>query len=732
MTRVRRALPEILTVAGILMVLEYLIFLGFFRGDLSPQFDFMGAYNAEAFAWWRDGGFFRPIEWMPYAWGGYPSAVALQSSAWYLPIGVPAMLTDYNLHVAAAVQALHVAFGALGFYVLGRAWRLGRIAATLGLVAGFFAPGYFANAQHMDIVRGYAWAPWLLLLLSPAWPWRRWWGVPVAALMLWQALVGVYPGMIVAFAYVGIGWVLLWQLLERPRLTRYLLPLAAAGILAALMACLKFLPALAVRTSVASGAEDSAFNLGILGTLFFPYDGDNLPTDMSMRPFFLPATVVVLLVAVPWRDVRARIATAVGVFCILVSMPFWPWFDALGALPGFDLSRFRISDYKPMLLGSALLLAMLALSHVIHQDGVRRLSGETWYLAWRRPKVLVGLGAVLALAAGLGYTQGFTAPRWAAPLTILVTASILVAFLVGTGSPGWRALVPDSRLVAGVLVALTVVSGVSWAYATMRPWRADRVGVEVQNWGRPIDSFIAERGTPENIPVSAVLPAEQRPARTPLTQDPVPVVEFQNRWNISYFNGTAAVGGYTNLKGNEAHTRAMAAFQDPATAKDALAWYAAPGIVIAAPADTIPTASEVDDCVEDQLCGRGLEATPAGYAIGHLTYEIRTTGGPVQLNEASYPGWIATLCPATSSTGAASCTDLTVGTAAAGNVALDLPSGNWTLSLDYDTPRLDTAWTLFWVGLAGVVLWAAVALTLPLVRRRRVEPSNRPELDPPA
>ncbi|WP_273654160.1 hypothetical protein [Cellulomonas fimi] len=725
--RTRALASEAAVVVGLLVLLELLVLGGWLAGSVSPQFDFLGGYNAEAFAWWTDGGFFHPLEWMPYAWGGYPQAVAVQGSTWYLPVGLAAAVSDFTIRTAAVVQALHVAFGALGFYVLARRWDLGRATATLALVAGFFAPGYFANAQHVDIVRGYAWAPWVLLVLSTAWPWRRWWGVPLAALVLWQAVVGMYPGMVLGYAYAGAAWVVLTQVLLRPRLRDYLVPLAAAGVAAGMLAMLKFLPAVAVRGSGEAGVEFSEFDLGILGTVFFPYDGENLPMDMSMRSYFLPATVVALLAVVPWRDARARVAAGTAAVCALLALPVFPWFDELAALPGFDLSRFRSNDFKPVLLAAVVVLALLGLSRAVRSDALRRMSGDALHLAWRRPWVVAALACLLVGAAGVGAVAGFTVTRWVPPWTILATAAVVVVVLVGVGSPRWRALVPDARLVAGVLVALTVVSGTAWAFSTTRPWRAERVAAETGTWGRTTDDMVASRGEAVADGRSAVVPSDRRPARTPLTQEPVPIIESQNMWNDAYWTGVAAVGGYTNLKGSEAFTRAFTSFQDPATTVDARAWYAAPGVLLAADPDDVPDPADVDACAQDGDCGPGTTATAAGYEPGHLRYEVSTTGGPVQLNEAWYPGWEVRACPAGSDDG---CVEPATEPSATGTIATELPAGDWVVDVDYRTPGLRTAWTLFWAAVGGLVLWAASVVLLRRRRPRTREAVPAPETAP--
>ena len=58
----------------------------------------------------------------------------------------------------------------------------------------------------------------------------------VGAIMLWQAVTAMYPGQVIALAYVAVVWVAFWQWVDRPRLREYLVPLIAAGLTVALRA----------------------------------------------------------------------------------------------------------------------------------------------------------------------------------------------------------------------------------------------------------------------------------------------------------------------------------------------------------------------------------------------------------------------------------------------------------------------------------------------------------------
>lgn len=739
LARVRAFLPETGLVLGVLTALMLLIFGDFLSGRTSPQFDFVGAYNAEAFAWWFDGSFFRPMEWAPYTWGGYPTVASLQNSAWYLPVGAVANLTFFDIHAASVLHVLHVVFASVGVYALGRRWGLGVLPATFGLCAAFFVAGFYSNAQHVDIVRGYAWIPWLLFVLSPAWPWRRWWAVPGAAVVLWQVLVGAYPGIIVATVYAGAVWVLAQQLLMRPRLREFLLPLGVAAASAGLLSAIKYVPVLLIKgVGSPTGADDSAFDWGILGTVFYGYSGANLPTDMSMRPYFVPATAVALLAFVPWSTPRARSLGLVVAAAIVVSLPVFPWFDIVGSLPGAGLSRFRTSDYRPFILFGTILLAMLALARalgphdgsgplvpsedVAHPESGGRGGAARIAAAERRAPALrapgataLFLAALLLLALALALTR-FDRVDWAAPFTLLLGACAGVLGLSRPRSVG--SVLPEHRALAVLMIFATVVSGTVWAFGTTRPWRADRLAAEVGTWGQPVDALIAHRLDPANTAGQATLEHRRRPAREPLTEDPMPPIEEQKRYTASYFAGTAAVGGYTNLKGNPGFEAALAAFSDPVRSSAARAFYASPGLGVLRVGSADPALTAITLCADDAeaSCGRGFRISPVTSRPGYLRYEVDLAEAAViDLNETHYPGWSARLCGAQDG----DCSDTAVAMGPVGNVAVSIPAGRWTLDLRYSTPGMALGWLAFAAGVALLAIVVLLQVLVWWVRRRR-------------
>lgn len=680
---------EAATVIAVLVLLELIIFFGYFTGTYTPApDDFIGSYNNEAWAWWRDATLTDLPDWVPYAWGGYPAAVSLQSGAWYLPLGVASLLAPYSIHAAAVLQALTVGFGALGVYVLGRTWRLHHIAAMLGLVAYFFAVGAYSNALHPDIVRGFAWAPWVILCVSPSFPWPRWWAVPAAAVVVWQTLVGTYPGVTVALVYCCAVLVLVFQLTGRHPFRAYLLPLGIAGLGAALLCVPKYLAALQLRgLDSPTGLDESVFSPRMIGTLFYPYDFPWLPNDLSMRSFFVVAPCWVLIVLLRRRG--ARVAAPVLAFvatAVVLGLPFWPWYDATALLPGLSLSRFRMSDFRvPIVLG-VVLAAMIATSTAVSAPAPFSRRGRTVRLVML---AMISLGALAAAELG-----GYPAAAWSTPWTILVCSALLVVLLGSlTGRP--RSLGLGGEHVAAVgLVVLAGVSGVNWAYATMPPWRQELAPIEVAAWGTTSDELIEDYEVAQGV---------RRPARTPLDDAAAPPTDVH--WNTSFYTGDDAVGGYVNLRGTGAFTAALTATTsaDPQTYLRSRSILAAPGLGIAVDDDTaLPTQDLVEKCAQTNECGPGLRVEPVSYEVGTLSYRVDAQG-PTRLlfNESFYPGWTIEACR----TGTRYCRDLPVRSGGAGLVLTELPvGGQWNVTLAYETPGKTRDAAAFLLGLVILAL----------------------------
>lgn len=695
-----------------LVGLELLLFWGYFAGTVSPApDDFIGSYNNEPWAWWRDLAPGDLPDWVPYAWAGYPAAASIQNGSWYLPLGAMALLTPFSIHAAAVLQAIHIGVGALGAYVLGRGQRLHHLAAIFGLVAYFFASGFYTNGLHPDIVRGFAWAPWVVLCLLPSFPWRRWWAVPFAAIVLWQALAGSYPGIIVVLAYACLAFVVTHQLTTRPRFRDYLLPVSLAGIGALLLSAPKYVPAVLFRATMdATGPDESVFPARMLSTLFYPYDLASLPNDLSMRSFFVVAPAWVLLALAFRRRSRSWPVIAMGVTAAAFGLPFLPTYDAVAHLPGITMSRFRMADSRVPLTLAIVMAAMVVISSEVRRH-------EHGQMSPLRRRFLVGalLVSVPAAALVIAVNAGYPIERWTVPWALVVGSAVLVACLLGGMGGLWRSGTGASPATAAVaLTVLAGVSGVQWAFSVMPPWRAPLEQIEERAWGASSEELISEY-TPD--------PAQtQRPARTPLDDAVAPPPSVH--WNTSFYTGEDAVGGYVNLRGTGTFGAMYLATITDATYMQSRTLLAAPGLGIQVDSDSsLPATDAVTPCALEGRCGADLTLHATGYEAGHLQYSVTARADvPVLFNEAFYDGWTITACrPDTTE-----CQRLDGSMGAAGLIFVEVPEGDWDLTLDYRTPGRTRDLVLF--GL-GVALLGAVAVRTQIRSRSDVVNATRSAAD---
>ncbi|WGD38066.1 hypothetical protein [Lysinibacter sp. HNR] len=699
------ALRRGITLSALILILQLSVFLPFYTGHAIPPYDFLGAYAGDAFVWWTDGGFFERTEWVPYLWAGYPSAGGLQNSAWYLPTGLITAFGPYSMHMAAILAALHVAFGAYGMYFLLRALRSGFFVSLFASVALFFGVGFFSNASHIDIARAYAWLPWVLLVFTPLWKWKRWWSIPLSSLILWQALTGIYPGTTVAAVYALIPWTVVICLIYRPKIKSFILPLAVSGFAALLLSMPRLLPYALLNDDGSSAfGESSVFSPSVLGTVLFGYGVQNdIPNDVTMRSFFVPVTVLALTAFARWTDPLCKLGLAIGVPAFLLGMPFLPWFEATRNLPGLSLSRFTMSDFKLFLVLAAILLASSGLKTLTSSKQQPRLSRG----------ILISLAASWLVVAGFGilairgpYSKLDTIP---ALLLLCLVLAIVTAFITFNhtldhkkfGTTGQKSV---TTLFSFAMIFLTGTSGILWAYSTPGPWKSDRVPTEIAAYGETVDNLISQRA--ENMSDRT-----QRPARTPLPPNFGDHDLYDNRGNAAFFSAEYSIAGYINLKRSNSHNTLEHALLKSEIREELAAFLALPGTVLAVADDGSTSAESLLACVLENDCG--VDSTPISYAPGEYTYQLSLSSPrTVVLNESFFPGWSAQACFADGR-----CEILDPQLSPYGIIQIALPSGDFDLSLSYLPPGRTAGWILFGSGL--MVLLGAVAVVMFIKRRQK-------------
>lgn len=695
---------------GTLVLLELFTFRDYFTGDAIPPWDFLGGYNTDAYYWWAHGSMLSPVQWVPGNWMGYPAAATPQNSSWYLPVGIVANLVPFTLRASAVLAALHVAAGSVGAHVLLRRLGNGFWAALLGSTAWFFAAGYYSNASHVDIARAYAWLPWVLLVLKPGWQWRTWWGPIVGVLVLWQAATGMYPGIFVATGYVGIVWIAFWQMRLRPGLRDHLVPLAGASVLALLLCAPRMLTYYALGSASRGPVADvSQFDWRMLATLLYDYTGDSLPNDLTMRSFFLPATVLLLLFFAR-RGVGTSAGLALLLPAVVLGVPALPWFGAVQHLPGMSLSRFSMSDFKPFILLGAVIIASAAWNGLLE-----RRRAPTRGLT--RAELVRLAAAVLgsALLFLIGYLSGVPAPSWLVQSALLVAGVVALTqlLLLRARNAGVAAVATGA-----LAVVLTAASGLVWAYSAVQPWHSPRVDSEQVVLHGTVSSFIDDARPSGEL--------RERPDREPAPRPLTALALTENAFNHVSYDNTLAVGGLTNLRGLPTQQLLNAAMLKPGTGRGVAAFLALAGTGVSSGTGA-PTAGQLAACGTQGDCGPA-RLSPVSYSPGHFRYQVNSgASAVVTLNEAYYRGWEALVCSSRSQ-----CSATSVRGSEQGLVQVRVPAGSSSLRLDYATPALPAALAMFWLAVLAVLGWAGF-WGFSAYRRRETgahaahDPVERPE-----
>ena len=324
--------------------------------------------------------------WNPSLFMGAPFLANSQVGYFY-PLNWPFWLLLPTPYAASYSILLHLLLASLGVYQMGRrCLSLTRPASLLAAVL-FSLGGYLtAQVEHINQVQGIAWLPWYFVVLCgwrPGMTNRRRAArvaASMAAILSLQILSGHTQTVFISLVAIAI-WLLVilitdWQpdSISREggkslayfakRAWLYARPVAAGGLLAALMTAVQLLPTFELsQHSLRQGGlpvnEVLSFSLQplLLGQSLLPAYDRLVFTEYSV---FLPITAL-LLAAIGARRLWSQkvtrpflILAATGLFLALGR--FNPLYYPLAQLPGFDL--FRAPARWSVLY--ALIIALLA------------------------------------------------------------------------------------------------------------------------------------------------------------------------------------------------------------------------------------------------------------------------------------------------------------------------------------------------------------------------------------
>lgn len=685
----------------LIVIINVITFKGHYAGDFAFPWDFLGGYHAQAFGWFDKGSIVSPPGWLPWSDMGFPSSMALQSGAWYLPLAVlDALGIPYTIRVAVAVQCLHVAFGAAGVYALSRRLGLGFTTALIAGLAFHASATFYSNQQHPDIVRATAMLPWMLFFLHPGTLATRW-GALAGGVLLSQLLIAGYPGNVVAAAYACAAWLFLaMQSMGAGQRRQYILGSAVVVILGVSISMVKWWPVVMNLGAVGFERwEPRPIEAPFLATLLFSYDNNFLPSDVTMRSLWLP--LVILWGWIFFKPVRLieRAALALVALGLFMGM-LVPHFDSLTRiLPGMTASRWLISDWRPVLqLG--LILGGAA--------GWQTLFGSRW--GRNGLHMRLALGAVVTLSAiyvgrGLGYGKGELVWVGAAALALLF-ASRLAASL-REDVPAVRSFSSTARPVVCVLLVLgCALQGVVYnrwqAKAWLMPWSED---AEASLYGRDILQWKASQHDGYARRPARMLVGEVSDPQAALA------VRTSESYNQCWYGRTFCVLGYNNIRLSIPHKRFAETLAGPDG--QALLAFASRAQQLwlvddSSNAPPVRNGEESSSVIGSGASGVGINFI--SYGADRVVYDVQTPSAPATFieNEIWWKGWDYKYCNAS---GCSSWTPTKEGFASLRSWSV--PAGNWQVALRFKDASSHSAIALALAGLLLALLWLAAIIKWP-------------------
>jgi hypothetical protein len=506
MSAARRVGAPAIGVMAMALLTTWVFHQQLFDGFSFP-WDFLGSYSTTPAFVASTIGQGHPLAWSPFVASGFPADVDLQAGV-YFPLWwlLGALRVPLTLGVLTTVQVAHVLFGAVGVAMLARARRLEWRWATLAGVAYVLFGGFYGQAEHADIFRGFAYLPWLLWALTPPQGEGRWRRLAALPAIAWLICTGAYPAQIISFGIAALVYIIValrvdasedWR---RHRLALGLAVVASAAICAAVL--LPYLRAEhageLIRTDKATAAYRAMFAISPLDFLGLYLNNFAWTAEGTLTTWAIGVPILVGL-ACARRATLARQAPLVACGAVALVLGMAPKVGFVGrgmSSAGFLFpSRFPAADYKAVVAVALVLISVDAWS--------RLRDRRDW---WWRSVVLVVGGVLIAgaLIAPSTYAQP-TRMLWLVIVVVLASCALAIAR-------------PPGRVLACALVALVVIDGVReindyLLAGKASPWHAAPSQLAFYH---ERDSYV--RALPKAL---AQVPAS-RPARVPAS--PIPEV----------------------------------------------------------------------------------------------------------------------------------------------------------------------------------------------------------------
>ena len=676
-------------------IANLVIFQSHYLGNDCFPWDFWKTYYAIIPFWTTSISQHVFPEWVPFSAMGYPFFINLQSSFFYPPVWLFVLPgIHYSLHAAVIMQCLHVLWGACGAFLLLRVltddWR----SALFGALAYQFFGGFYSNSEHMDIVRAYAWLPWLFWAATLKGPLQiRHFLLPG---IFYCAATGSYPGNLVSHG-LFLGIYVLYQFCQPSARSNRQHALIVGGLFALgiVLSLAALCPAFLLRSQLTRASEKlptASWSFPDWLSLVAPWATGKAALrgylgDPSMISAFVGIPIIVLIILISKATTKAFVAwwllLIVGLILSLGHMSIL-YQMSVAIVPVLAFSRMASSDYRGLIGLALIALATVSLSKFLTETEDARRE-----LIRKRFKYLCLLPLIV-----MSGVFGVSLPAQEIFWLVMIWAATVVAIYVR-----WPRITKSQSLSVGLLWVLVIVGGLHVISVSKWTWTAAgidldtlykrNIGFSTSKWPLPVAEKI------EGIPT--------RPARTNRRRD-----DFS--WS-GYLDGTFQIADWGNtvlkarakLKANPALMDYMMRPLTPMVFHNV--HKLSLDMVRGRLGQTATDASEQKNTVD-----------PTRYGLNTIIYRVTlATDSVVVENEIWSPGWRGKIIRDRETV------ENIVATSVEKSLrAWRLPAGRYTLVTQFRTPYLracailSLTGLLIYVGLSAIAYrnWKARARTL--------------------
>jgi hypothetical protein len=716
----------------LLLLINIVVFFPHYLAGATFPWDFLTGYHPQTYFWYADGSFFSPPTWSPYTNFGYPSYLALQNSSFYPPIAFLDWLGfSYSIPLATQLQAFHVFIGALGIYFLLRSSAFSKSVAFFGAAAYHFSIGFFFNAQHPDIVRGYVWLPWLMWALtapSLSFPFLR---SIVLSFVLILLIGGSYPGVIVSAFYGVLFYLILWAIESRKvshsgkhsiqRLKRYIIYTSIGVLIALLILSPKFLPVVVsiheILNRAAVGFPREKLDWSHLPSLLF-----NFVNFSSTSSLYIVSFVPLLCFLGSFNRRFFRLGIGFAFFGLLSASQFF--YPLAGILPGYSISRFPFSDYRAIIHIGLIIASVDVLEEI--------LSGRPLLKRFVTLRIGLLFASVFSCFLFLAYfskvptaseeilQNGFSILNLATQALACICIFLLALIATCLKKPSFRRF-----LILSVITFSFLLAGFS-IYSTRVTWLLPNFRANLRDYyGLPYKKLFghARQATWPERP--------ERKGNLKLTDDSTQIGPQGKSFYIQSFLSLANDNGVTLIRVLE-----LAKTLGEPGNYDMGEFLSLPSRILVLPVPAsektqkFDHAQKLSSCQFKELCGDlslgSVQIDKFGISSSEFTVNLAYTALMVE-NETYFPGWKSQICNNQNF----SCREGLEAKAYRNFLrSWELPPGQYKFRTYYETPWLKQAWLLFWLGVMLLLFLIVLTTRRWIVQRAKLSEHPVSKLTP--